>query len=132
MGRVPGAGLKETWVRPVQAQYQGGPTPFSLAQPVGALFGPVAAALAKDLVKPELRGNFHDFALKFPLYLQQLSAGQPLTDEVKLILLSSCLDQGGQLELQRRYELGERVRFQDFWNWLAQKYGEDVQASLRE
>jgi hypothetical protein len=28
--------------------------------------------------------------------------------------------------------MGERVRFQDFWNWLAQKYGGDIQASLHE
>jgi hypothetical protein len=127
-----GAGPREMWVRPIHVQQPGMTSPPPMVQPIGTLFGPVAAALAKDLVKPELRGNFHDFALKFPLYIQQLSAGQPLTDEVKLILLSSCLDQGAQLELQRRHELGERVRFQDFWNWLAQKYGGDVQASLRE
>ena len=131
-GGSTGGGPGEAWVRPVQAQPIGLPSPFSMAQSPGILFGPVAAALAKDLVKPELRGNFYDFALKFPLYIQQLSAGQALTDEVKLILLSSCLDPGAQLELQRRQELGERVRFQDFWNWLAQKYGGDVQASLRE
>jgi hypothetical protein len=110
----------------------GSASSYPMAPAHGLLFGPVAAALAKDLVKPELRGNFHDFSLKFPLYLQQLSAGQVITDEVKLVLLGSCLDQGAQLELQRRHELGERVRFQDFWNWLAQKYGGDVQASLRD
>ena len=67
-----GGGPGEAWVRPVQAQPIGLPSPFSMAQSPGILFGPVAAALAKDLVKPELRGNFYDFALKFPLYIQQL------------------------------------------------------------
>ena len=79
------------WSPGVQTQVA--PVLTSPAPSLGVLLGPVGAALAKDLVKPELRGNFHDFAVKFPIYLSELSAGQgPLSDEVKLALLSSSLD----------------------------------------
>lgn len=97
----------------------------------GMLLGPIGAALAKEVVKPELRGNFHDFAVKFPLYLQQLSAGQVLSDELRLTLLESSLDKAAQVELQRRREHGGAT-FPEFWNWLAQKYGGDTQSALRE
>ena len=129
-----GAGPQEAWVRPIQVQQPGMASLVPMVQPMGTLYGPVAAAVVKNLVQPEFRGdNFHDFAIKFPLYVQQISIGQALSDDLKLQLLSPCLNQGAQLELQRRQELGERVRFQDFWNWLAQKYGGgDVQASFRE
>ena len=132
---IPGHGGPERHVQTIQASpFQGAqPTPPMTGPSMGMLLGPIGAALAKDLVKPELKGNFHDFAVKFPLYLQQLSAGQgPLPDEVKLTLLGSSLDLGGQLELQRRFEQGERVTFQSFWNWLTQKYGSDTQSALRE
>ena len=105
-----------------------------MASPFGSEFflGPVGALLAKDLVKPEFRGNWHDFAVKFNLFLQNVSLAQNLTEEVKLMLLAGSLDQGSQLELQRRQELGERVQFQEFWNWLARRHGGDMQSSLRD
>ena len=94
--------------------------------------GPVGTLLAKDLVKPEFKGNWHDFAVKFNLFLQNLALAQNLTEDMKLMLLASSLDQGSQLELQRRQELGERVQFQEFWNWLSRRHGGDMQASLRD
>jgi hypothetical protein len=129
-----GQGSTETMVRPVQAYPSGMAPLIPMIQSTGGLYGPVAAAVVKNLVQPEFRGdNFHEFAIKFPLYVQQISVGQVLNDDLKLQLLSPCLNQGAQLELQRRQEMGERVRFQDFWNWLAQKYGGgDVQASFKE
>jgi hypothetical protein len=74
-----------------------------MVQPAGALYGPVAAAVVKNLVQPEFKGdNFHDFAIKFPLYVQQIALGQVLNEDLKLQLLAPCLNQGAQLELQRR------------------------------
>ena len=113
----------EARVRGVQTQ------PAAIAPVVAApvfsefFMGPVGAFLAKDLVKPEFRGNWHDFAVKFNLFLQNVALGQTLTEDLKLMLLAGSLDQGSQLELQRRQELGERVQFQEFWNWLARRHG---------
>ena len=70
----------------------------TVAPAMGLLMGPVAAAKAKNLVQPTFQGNWTDFAVKFPMYLKQLSAGTgQLPDETKLILLSQCLDAGGKM-----------------------------------
>ena len=45
------------------------------------------------------------------------------------MLLASSFDQGSQLQLQRRQEIGEN-QFLQIWNGLAQRYWGDTQASL--
>eukprot|EP00667_Euglena_gracilis_P023714 EG_transcript_26933 len=51
---------------------------------------------------------------------------------MKLTILEGSLDETGRLELQRRQERGEKIRYQEFWNWLCQKYEEDTQLAIKE
>jgi len=124
--------LPEVRVRGVQVQP-------AAVQPMGAALaqpeywsGPLATLLAKDLVKPEFKGNFHDFSIKWKIFLQNVALTLPLTEDQKLMLLAGSLDQGTRLELQRRQELGEKVQYQEFWNWMARRFGGDEQSQLRD
>ena len=71
--------------------------------------------------------------MAWPLYLTQMAATSmgDLTDGQKLSLLSGVLDQSSRAELQRRQEKGETIRYQEFWNWMVNKYGGDTQAAIR-
>ena len=107
--------------------------PVFSAPSLSLMWGPVGAALGQNLVSPTFNGtNFMDFALKWPLYLNNLGVGQgPLPDEVKLTLLGGAVEDSTRAEIQRRVERGETVRYQEIWYWLEAKFGGDTQATIR-
>jgi len=121
-----------TWGQQAQVNAIQAQTQLSL------LLGPAGAALAKDLVKPDLDPSHPmEFKVQFPRYLEQISLGAEVPDTHKLSLLSSSLPQAGKDELQRRIEEADRnggkVSYLGFWNWVCQEWGQgDEQTVLRE
>ena len=108
--------------------------PVGALSALGLMMGPAAAAVAKDLVKPQLTtsGNWAEFSARFPLYLRQLSAGQgELPDEFKLSILEGCIPQSSQHELQRRLERGEPPPISDILE-LAREEARGRHASIHK
>ena len=118
-------------IRPIRAFPQASVAPVTLSPTLGMLWGPAGAVLAKEINKPEFEDGSPDFFRNFPKYLKEITIGEEVSDDLKLTLLKSCLTGGALKDLERKLEKPERVNYQEFWNWLLQKYGGDEQKRLR-
>ena len=107
--------------------------PITTSTNLGFLLGPAGAALARQMSRPEFKGDWVEFGGEFDDYLEQLeSTAGTLSDSQKLQFLVGCVGDTPQKEFKIQKDLGKIWTYHSFHAWMARNYGNDPRMSARD